>query len=199
MNRTLNIFAASTFAICAGFSTNTFAQTVASPLAFVAGAGFAHGGDTIIVGTYPDGETRNAKAGNGLEVYLGGAWRVSDKFALQADVGYQTSTADGNIGEFTFKRYPIELLGYFYLSNNWRLGAGARFDERVKLTGTGSVAGLNQDFENASGAVAEIEYLIEPDVGIKFRAVNENFKVSTDGYSKTYNGNQAAIMVTIYY
>ena len=180
-----------------GLAGNAQAQTVSSPLSFVAGAGYARGGDIVAVGVYTDGSVTNIKAGNGLEVYLGGAYRLNEQFAVQADLGYQSSTGDATNAELTFKRFPIELLGYYYLNKSWRVGAGARFDERVKLSGTGVASADQVDFDSAVGAMAEIEYLVTPEFGVKFRAVKESFKPT--GYTNTFSGNQAAILVTLYF
>lgn len=197
MKRIFGIFAASSFMLLTGLTGVAQAQTIANPLSFVAGAGYGRGGDIVAIGEYTDGSLTNVKAGNGLEIYLGGAYRLNEQFAVQADVGYQSSTGNADNGELTFKRFPIELLGYYYLNNSWRLGAGARFDERVKLTGSGVASAANFDFDSAVGAIGEIEYLVTPEFGIKLRAVKESFKPT--GYSDTFSGNQIALLATIYF
>ena len=197
MKQHSGIFFAATLLLIGALSSAAQAQEVRSPFAVLAGAGYARGGDTIIVGHYTDGSVTNIKAGNGLEIYAGAAFRLGEDFAIQGDIGYQSSTGNAANGELTFKRIPIELLGYFYLNNSWRVGAGARFDERVKLSGTGVASSAQADFDSAVGGIAEIEYLVTPQFGVKFRAVKEKFKPS--GYSKTFSGNQAAIFVTLYY
>jgi len=191
------IIVASAVVLLTGITANVQAQTVSNPLSGVAGAGYGRGGDIVAVGTYTDGSITNVRAGNGLEIYLGAAYRLNEQFALQADVGYQSSTGNAVNGELTFKRFPIELLGYYYLNNSWRLGAGARFDERVKLSGSGVASAAQFDFDSATGAIAEIEYLITPQFGVKLRAVKESFKPT--GYTNTFSGNQAAIFLTAYF
>ena len=197
MKRIIDMLAASVLASAALMGSTAQAQTVANPLDFAFGIGYGRGGDIIAEPEYTDGSITNIKAGNGLEVYAGGAYRLNEKFALQADIGYQSSTGDATNGELTFKRIPIELLGFYYLTNNLRVGAGARFDEHVKLSGTGVASPVQADFDSAVGAMLELEYLFTPQFGIKLRGVKENFSVS--GYPVTFNGNQAAILLTFYY
>lgn len=197
MKRIYSIFSAAALALLTAFTGTASAQTVSSPFSFTGGAGYARGGDIVAVGVYTDGSVTNIKAGNGLDLYVGGAYRIDEQFAVQADVGYQSSTGSAINAELTFKRFPIEVLGYYYLASTWRLGAGARFDERVKLSGTGVASAEQVDFDSAVGAIGEIEYLFTPQFGVKFRAVKESFKPS--GYTNTFNGNQAAIFFTVYF
>jgi len=197
MKRTASFFSASALALLISVSGTAAAQTVSNPFSLTAGAGYARGGDTVIVGEYTDGSITNIKAGNGLDLYVGAAYRLGEKFAVQGDIGYQSSTGNAVNGELTFKRIPVELLGYFYLTNTWRLGAGARFDERVKLSGSGVAVSIQQDFDSAVGGIAEIEYLFTPEFGVKFRAVKETFKPT--GYTNKFSGDQAAIFLTVYF
>ena len=197
MTRKLTMLTLSAFTLLAGLATSSMAQTVTNPVSLVGGFGYGRGGDTIVVGTYTDGSVTNIKAGNGLDLFLGGAYRLNEKLAVQADAGYQSSTGSAVNGELTFKRLPVEVLGYFYLDKSWRMGLGARFDEHVKLSGTGVASAVQHNFNSAVGGMAEIEYLISPEVGIKFRGIKEKFK--PNGYDITFNGNQAAILVSLYY
>jgi len=197
MKRIIELFAVTALTFSAGLSGNAQAQSVSQPLSFVAGAGYGRGGDLVAVGVYTDGSITNVKAGNGLDIYLGAAYRLGQYFAVQADAGYQSSTGSAVNGELTFKRFPIETLGYFYVTDSWRLGGGARFDERVKLSGTGVASSAQQDFDSAVGAIAEIEYLVSPHFGVKFRGVKEKFKPT--GSTTSIKGDQAAILATLYF
>lgn len=169
----------------------------AAKFSYVAGIGYARGGDILITATYTDGTHTSIKAGNGLHFEVGAQYRVSDHFAVLADIGYQSSTGSAPNGELTFKRFPIEVLGYFYLNNAIRFGAGARLDERVKLSGTGVAADVQADFDRAVGVIVEAEYLITPNFGFKLQGVREDYKQT--GFTAKINGNQIGLYATLYF
>ena len=173
------------------------AQIKDAPLSYVAGIGFGKGGDTILTAQYTDGSIGNIKAGNGLHVFGGLDYRLSDRFDAQVDAGYQAGTVNADNGELTFKKIPVELLAHVYLTPTLRAGAGVRFDEHVKLSGTGVASMVQQDFNSATGAIVEIEYLVTPHFGIKLRGVDEKFTPA--GYTNKFSGNQLALLASLYF
>jgi hypothetical protein len=172
-------------------------QLTGQRLNYVAGIGYARGGDTLLTATYTDGTHTSIKAGNGLHFLGGLQYRLGEHFSVLGDVGYQSSTGSAVNGELTFKRFPVEMLGYFHLNSSVRFGAGVRFDERVKLSGTGVASPVQQDFNSTEGAILEAEYLVTPNFGIKLQGVKENYTAT--GFSGKINGNQIGLYSTLYF
>jgi hypothetical protein len=168
----------------------------ADPLRFVLGVGAAFGGDTLQTETYTNNSTVNINAGQGGQFYLGLDYRIDENFAVQGTAGYQIVTASASNGTLRFSRYPIELLGYYYLNESWRIGGGTRFVVNPQLIGTG-VASETVDFGNSVGAVFEAEYLIGHHFGLKLRAIKESY--TQTGTSEKFSGNSAGVYFNFYY
>jgi opacity protein-like surface antigen len=181
--------------VCATFSAQ--AADAAAPFKFVLGAGLTFGGDTLANVTYTDGTTDSIKAGGLFALYGGGEFRVGDAVSLQATIGYHVDdTKAASNGSVKFSRYPVDLLAYYHLNDKFRLGAGAQFVNSPKLDGSGVASNINMSFESTTGVVLEGEYLFNPKMGLKVRAVTEKFKPT--GSSVSTNGNHVGVMFNFY-
>ena len=66
------------------------------------------------------------KAGGFVQVYAGGEYRLGDKVAVQASVGYQVDdTKAASNGSVRFTRVPVELLGFYSFTDKFRAGERA--------------------------------------------------------------------------
>ncbi len=167
-------------------------------LRFVAGIGLTNGGKTLINATFTDGSTEKVTSGGLVHLYVGGEYSFTPNIAVQANVGYHVhDTSPATNGSLTFSRVPVELLGYYKITDNVRLGGGARFVNSAKLKGTGVASDLNEKFKSTTGAVIEAEYLFTRNVGLKLRYVSEKYKFESDGYS--VSGNHGGLYLTGYF
>jgi hypothetical protein len=164
---------------------------------FMIATGANFGGDTITSVTYTNNTSANIKAGQGVQFSIGFDDRISEQFAFQTSVGYEVDMAVANNGNVRFNRYPIEFLGFYYLTDSWRLGLGPRFVASPTLVATGAASGMGVNFKDTTGAVFEIEHLFGRNLGVHFRVVNESY--SADGYTGKLSGNSAGVFVTGYF
>ncbi len=168
------------------------------PLRFLMGLGLTVGGDTLATVQYSDGSTDKLKAGGDVLFYAGADYRFNDFFSLEGNVGYHlASTKLARNGEATFKRVPVEFLLHYYVNENLRFGAGARFvnSPEVKIDFSNST-NIRQSFSSTVGQVIEAEYLAQP-FGIKLRYVTEKYKI--DNTPVSIDGNHVGLLVSYYF
>ncbi len=174
------------------------AQADQKPLRLALSMGLSAGGDTITTVSYTDGTRSNVSAGTGLILSAGADYRFNQYFSGQANIGYHARfTPEASNGDATFSRIPVELLGYYHINEQWRAGAGARFNRNVKLSGSGAGSQYNRSFNNSNGAILEAEYLFNPQWSVKVRVVKEEFE-TTYGKQK-FSGNHFGLIGSFYY
>lgn len=183
--------------LCASISAH--AQTAAvHPLRLLVGAGLTFGGDKLATTSYTNGDSANIRAGSGLQLLAGAEYRLSEQFSVQGSFGYHIHyTPEASNGDADFSRFPIELIGYFHANRQWRVGGGLRFVRKPELSGSGYASNLDERFENTTGAVLEVEYFVNPSVGLKLRAVSEKYE-STRYYGSA-SGNHVGIFANYYF
>lgn len=163
----------------------------------ILGVGVTTGGDTLASVVFTNGDTQDIQAGGLVHLYGGVELRVAPLLTMQATIGYQVDdTGSGSNGSLRFARYPLEVLVHYQINNNVRVGGGARFVNNARLTGSGVLSGINVDFESTTGAVVEGEYLVTPNIGLKLRAVRENYRPSSGGQS--VDGSHVGFFVNWY-
>lgn len=176
------------------------AQTAApeAPFRWVGGFGFTAGGDELVTAYYTDGNSTRLRAGGGVQFYLGGDWKVNSNVALQATFGIHTDESNpASNGKVEFRRFPIELLAYYTPNPAWRIGGGARLNTNAKLAGSGVAGGYDDKFDSSVGAVVEAEWMMNANVGIKFRGVKEDYTLS--GTNAKFKGDHLAALVNFYF
>ncbi|NHZ94029.1 hypothetical protein F2P45_34360, partial [Massilia sp. CCM 8733] len=94
----------------------------ANPLRFVVGAGLTAGGDKLATAEYANGGSIDVRAGGMIAFLAGVDYRVNQQFSFQGTVGFHVDQASAKNGDVTFKRFPIEVLGYFHPSDKMRIG-----------------------------------------------------------------------------
>lgn len=185
------------------------AQADAPTLRFFGSVGYAVGGDPVLSGTWlPSGEPWNLRAGRGGTLALGGDVRLSDRFAIQGSMGYHRDSIDGADASFEFSRVPLELLGFYSMTEQFRLGLGVRKSQSAKMQGGGTYEGLHKAYESSTGAVVEGQYLFgapsksdrQPVIGMYLRYVNESFKAKDASWdTRKRDGSHVALGLMFYY
>ncbi|NHZ37364.1 outer membrane beta-barrel protein [Massilia sp. CCM 8692] len=175
----------------------------ANPLRFVVGAGLTAGGDKLATAEYANGGSIDVRAGGMIAFLAGVDYRVNQQFSFQGTVGFHVDQASAKNGDVTFKRFPIEVLGYFHPSDKMRIGGGVRYVSSPKLNGDGFGAGVYQEFDNTVGAVLEGEYFFSPNVGLKLRYVKEeyesNYAIRGRTYTEKTKGDHVGIFGNFYF
>lgn len=188
------VFALST--LCATMGAAHAQGPVANPLHFLAGLGVSTGGDDLATAKYTNGSSQNIKAGGGVYFTAGADYRLSQAFSIQGTVNFHVDDTNAKNGSIKFQRFPVELMGYYHVNNQWRIGAGVRYINGAKLSSSGAAAGLETKFDNTTSGVVEAEYFWTPNFGMKMRYVNETFK--TTGYQDV-KANHVGISANYYF
>ena len=185
-------------ALALGAACSAHAADAAPQVRFLAGLGIAGGGDTLVTVPFTDGSRQDVTAGGGGILYVGGEYRGSDVFSVEATIGihFRTTQAATN-GSVTFYRYPLDVLAHYHLNDKVRVGAGAQFALGPKLDGSGVASNIDQSYKTAVGAIVEGEYLFTPHTGLKLRYVSEKFKPNNSNQS--VSGNHVGLLFSYYY
>ena len=172
-------------------------EASAKQLRYTIGMGFTHGGDKLAETSFTDGRSETIRAG-GLVAFVAGAdYRFNKRFSMQGNVGFHVDNSTAENGDVHFRRYPIELLGYFHPSQNWRIGGGVRFVNAVRAKASGAAGNYNIKFDNAIGEVIEAEYMVGYTASMKVRLVREKYKLSD--YRSEVDGNHVGIFGNFYF
>jgi opacity protein-like surface antigen len=156
-------------------SSPAFAADGFSP---VLGVGLTAGGEKLASVQYTDGSSDTIKSG-GLIHMFGGVEYQSGKFALQANVGYHVHDTNANNGSVKFSRWPVELLAFWHVTDQVRLGAGVRKADNAKLTSSGAASNLGGlKLEGEAGTILQGEYFFDNSrFSTYLRYVAEDYKV----------------------
>ena len=183
-------------AVGAAQAQNSYPVAEPKPLAFLLGAGFSAGGDNLATAQYTNGTSTDIKAGSGVYLTAGANYRFHPQFSLQASINFHVDDTNAKNGDIKFQRFPIELLGYYHVNEQWRVGGGVRYVSSAKLSSSGAASGLDFEFDNTTSAVVEGEYFYNPKVGIKLRYVNEKFKAAR---VKEINADHVGVSINYYF
>lgn len=175
----------------------TVVDPLTKPLRFVVGAGVTFGGDKLATQYYVDDTSTDLHAGSIFTLLAGVDYRVNEQFSVQGTVGYHVDDANAKNGSMSFKRIPLELLGYYHVNDQVRVGGGLRYVTNTEFRSGGASDIGNYKFDDSVGAVAEIEYLFTPQVGVKLRWANDEFKEKRTGIS--FKGDHVGLLVNYYW
>jgi opacity protein-like surface antigen len=177
---------------------NAQAADAASPVRFLLGAGLTFGGDKLATVQFSDGSTEDIKGGGLVQLYGGVEFRLGDQVSAQATVGYHVDdTSAASNGSVRFSRIPVDLLLLYRVNDKVRLGGGVQLANSPEVKGSGVASNIHLEFENATGAIIEGEYLFTPHVGMKVRYVSEKFKVKNSNVEA--DGNHLGLLFTYYF
>lgn len=190
-------FLGAALTLAATFSAQ--AADAASPFKFLVGAGLTFGGDTLVTAQFSNGESEDIKGGGLLHFYGGAEYRLGEQVSLQATVGYHVdNTSAASNGSIRFSRIPVDLLAYYHVNPQVRIGGGVQIVNGPEIKGSGVASGLNVEFKNATGVVVEGEYFFTPKAGVKLRYVSQKLEVE-NGSAPKADGNHLGLMLNYYF
>lgn len=176
-----------------------------------ANVGYGFGGQPLIQGIWVDTNnqqtgTWDIKTGKGSIIALGADLRIADRFTVQANIGYETDSVEGDGAGYKFSRVPLELIGYYSVTERFRMGLGVRRVQNTNLQGTGSRDGRHYAYTHSGGGVLEGQYFFstpsrtsrEPLFGMYLRYVHENYQLR-DYQDEKKDGNHFALGLMFYY
>lgn len=165
---------------------------------FFVGMGFTGGGDEIAEVYYDDGDKGDVTFGSLIQLGGGIDYRINSDLSLQASFNTHVSSQGADNGSVRFTRLPLELIGYYNVSPQWRLGVGARYVSNARIRSTGAASNVGDyDFENTMGGLVEAEYLLSNKIGIKLRYVSEKYEIN--GLSGKLDGSHVGLFGNFYF
>jgi len=162
-------------------SAQAQSQEPANPMRFFVGMGLTHGGDKLADVQYTDGTNVSITTGDLVAFNAGIDYQVTPEFSFQGSIGYHGDNASAENGSMRFQRYPVELLAYYQVAPQWRVGGGVRYVTGAKFTSSGAAYVGNYSFKGNVGAIIEGEYLVGNHWGFKLRYVSEKVTEKISG------------------
>lgn len=125
---------------------------------FLIEGGGEFGGDEILTVFFTDGGEQTMRAGQGGFIAVGGQFELqnTDSFMLRASVGFKYTTTAADNANIRFTKLPINLMPYWKINNDFRLGAGLTMHQNVRFKGDGFVEDI--DFKGSIGPRFEFGY-----------------------------------------
>jgi hypothetical protein len=164
---------------------------------FLLGGGLTFGGDKLITVEYDNGVEMDIRAGGMLAFNAGVDYRITNEFSMQATAGYHVDNTSARNGDARFTRMPIEVLAYYHVGPQWRVGAGARYVSNPKLKLSGAVGNGDVAFDNAVSGLVEAEYIMGEHLGIKVRYVRETYEKKP--FTDKIDGSHVGILANYYF
>jgi len=166
--------------------------------------GLTWGGDKLDSVEWDNGHSTTIRAGGLVDLRGGVDIHFESPLSVQVSVGYHFQTVNGETtsgddGRKTFDRYPIEVLGHWDLSDQWRIGGGARWSTKPKFSSSGALDVGNVEFEPRTGAVLEVEYFTSRNLAFKLRGVHEKYKLKGFSTAPEYDGSHIGAYVSYYF
>ena len=145
------------------FSVNFFAQdnlNTGKPISakFLVEAGINYGGDEILEVFFTNGENQKMRAGQGGFIALGGEFQFSkiEPLALRATLGFKYNTTAADDANIKLTRVPINIVAFWKLNEDFRIGVGGTTHQNVSFDGDGFFSDV--DFTSSFGPRFELGY-----------------------------------------
>lgn len=180
--------------LAAGLAFAALSTPALAEIKGVAHLGYEFGGDNILNARYTDGSSSTIDAGDGLLVSGGIAYLFNEQFALQTTIGWKYQTiqqADNGGADFT--RFPLEAL-LQYTFSKVRMGGGVTRHLSPKLSTDGVLKPYGASFDDATGAVLQLDYVT--DFGLIWGVRRTNISYTIKNTDIDVDGNSWGIHIT---
>ncbi len=126
--------------------------------AWVLEGALEYGGDVVVTILFTDGSEQDILAGQGGTAAFGFDYRPKalPQLGLRTTAGVKFSSNASENSNLSFLRFPIEVVGSYYLPKNFRVGAGLSYHTAIKLDGDN--LGPDLSFDPAAGAAVELAW-----------------------------------------
>jgi hypothetical protein len=158
--------------------------------------GLDMGGDELAKVTYTNGDTETIDAGGLFQLALGTTFQTAPEshpnLETQLSLGLKLDLTTAENGDLTWSRIPVEVLE-FYTTPQWRFGGGLTYHMNPSLDGSGEAANINVDFDNALGAILEVDYITAGKTYVGGRVTLIDYTVG----STKLSGNSVGVTVGV--
>lgn len=140
-------------------------------------AGITHGGKNLASLITANGGLSQVQAGDFWQIGGGLHWQLEDKPVEVTMAGYyHFDSVDADTSTGSFDRFPLELLGYYRVNPEWRVGGGVRYVLWPSMETVKSGSTSNIDFKNTVGLVLEAGYGFSDRFWVNARYVAEQYQ-----------------------
>lgn len=156
---------------------------------FLMEMGLHYGGDEMVEVVYTNGDSSDTDGGEGVALSLG----VSiDAPAVETRLkaGWKYKGISASNGDIDWQRFPIDAL-VLYKVDQWRFGGGLTYHLNPTFRGSGVASVLDVDFDNALGALAEIDFYVSPQLYLG--AVYTMIEYEPKGLDATVNADSIGV------
>ncbi len=136
--------------------TGLLIQSPAQAVDFVFGLGLSGGGDTIMTLNYTDGTTEDMNAGDGVDIYGGLRFPISDSSGIETRIGYFFDSPSVQNGTVETTRTTMDALLYIQGERIYIAGGLTRHSNISFSCNVTSICNSTIDFEDANGFKVEI-------------------------------------------
>lgn len=142
------------------FATSSYAQDGDSgtPVRLLLEGGIEFGGDELFSVLFTTGDEQTIRAGQGGYIAAGAQFDVPSvpQLMFRGSIGYKFVTTAADNANITFTRVPLNLVGYYRINPDFRIGIGASKHLNARLKGDGFFA--DEDFTSSWGGRFEFGY-----------------------------------------
>lgn len=120
--------------------------------------GIHFGGDELIYHQYENGDKDTMKAGQRFSFDVGRLYHLTPQWETQLTFGVKSDAKYDSNTEISWVRYPLNGL-LFHRMSAMRVGIGATYHFSPKLKGSGYAATNQESYEDALGALLELDVI----------------------------------------
>ena len=155
-------------------------------------AGIHFGGDTLVNAIFIDGSTDSIEAGGLLSGSLGYETDITDSLLLKLSAGLKFDMFLAGNSDVSFDRYPLEAL-VFVKGEKFHLGVGLSYHTGVKLTGDAALFLPTINFDDATGYVVQLDYLLSEQAYLSLNYTGIDYQASSGG--PTIDGSSIGLVI----
>ncbi len=173
-------------------ATNVFSQQSENSMIarFLVEGGVEYGGDEILKVFFTNGGDQTMKAGQGGYFGVGGQFEFTQvkNLMIRTLIGIKYNTTAADNANIRLTRFPLIVIPYWKIKNDFRVGIGIASHQQAKLKGDGFIPDV--DFKSTIGPRIEFGYKW---VALTYTAINykseddESFSASSIGISASFN------------
>ena len=171
-------------------------QLALTSLDILAEIGIHDGGDDLITVNFTDGSSRELQAGEFLSLGAGIAWDMGSVMEGRLSVGWKGDEVSATNGSVKLNRWTSNFM-LLFVAGNWRFGGGAAYHWDVQLEGSGDASSASADFDNAAGAIAEIDYYFNENayVGLQYLNIEYDRQATLGNSARTFDASSIGVTI----
>jgi hypothetical protein len=158
--------------------------------------GIHDGGDDVITLNFTDGSSRDMQAGEFLSLGAGVAWDIGSVMETRLYAGWKGDEVSATNGSVKLNRWTSNFM-LLFKAGGWRFGGGVAYHWDVKLDGSGDATNASAEFDDAIGAVAEIDYYFNEYayVGLQYLNIEYDRRATLGNSARTFDASSIGLTI----